>query len=237
MKCGRKKWIKFGLCHGGINNSVEDHMDVDNCGTQSLSNITEEGITKGWVELWVSQGNHRGFQSGSDLWVEPWGGWWSLQMGGEERGTQEEGQSESRDRADGVLRKQWLGAWNVGVAVIQGAGVWWSWEARLSRWVGDTWTLFWMQICSEPNHHSRICGRGVPWSSFWLWILFLIAGLGWIGGMAHKCWETSWSLREQLLGNGMGEEGLSVMCWKRGWRDNSFWMPNLCPNTLLISST
>lgn len=57
-------------------------------------------------------------------------------------GAQEEGQGESRDRADGVLRKQWLGAWNVGAAVIQGAGVWWSWEARLSRWVEDTWTLF-----------------------------------------------------------------------------------------------
>lgn len=93
------------------------------CSSESAREITEGSRVEVTFELSLEE----------DGGLYRWEGW-----SGE--GAQEEGQGESRFRADGVLRRQWLGAWNVGAAVIQGAGVWWSREARLSRWVGGTWT-------------------------------------------------------------------------------------------------
>lgn len=57
-------------------------------------------------------------------------------------GLQEEGQGESdSSRADGVLCKLWLGAWNLGAAAsCAGSRGVTPWEVRLSTWDGDVWT-------------------------------------------------------------------------------------------------
>lgn len=102
-------------------------MDIDNCRTQSLSNKFEKSFIKAWVEHWASQGYRGGFQRGSGIWAEPWGGQWSLQMGGGGVGmaSRRRGRESQCTRADGVLRKQW-----------PEPGTWGLWSFRGQRWGG-----------------------------------------------------------------------------------------------------
>lgn len=154
------------------------------CRTQSWSNKIEKSIMEVWVVL--SQPGEPERVS-KKQWHWSWAlrrtvvctdgrGWRGMSSRRRARGSQP-------TRADGVLCKQWLEAWIMGTAVIRGQR-WGSYE--WNRWIGDMWTLPWIEICSKCNLPRSICGKGIPWSDFSFGMLFLVTGLGWIGGSADK---------------------------------------------------
>lgn len=113
-------------------------MGIDNCRTQSLSHKVEEGE-------WSSE-SARAIREGFKAEVTfelslqeagglcRWEGW-----SGD--GVQEEGQGEGRHPSRWCAPQTMAGSLDGGGCDHSGAEVWWSWEARLSRWVGDMWTL------------------------------------------------------------------------------------------------
>lgn len=138
---------------------MEDHHGQNNCRTQSLSHKVEEGE-------WSSESaraSREGFKAKVtfELSLQEAGGLCGWE-GWSGDGVQEEGRGEGRCPSRWCALQTMAGSLDRGGRDRSGAEVWWSRKARLSRWVGDTWTLLCMQICSECNRHRRICGKGVP---------------------------------------------------------------------------